>query len=418
LELQVASVPHIGVGRVGATSGARDGLALTEEPKQLVWQPCTISALTSLQGQPCAVIQDPPCLVQHFRLVNTIGVHAGPASAAMVAFYERPPSAPAVQLQLLGKRAPRAICVRIACALATSESTLRWATRLQVRFRVVGASGVGDTWEELEPSALEVDGIHGPVSCLVREEDGLELSHHYEFQTRFGDAYRLGAWSSASQALHFALAPPVPQHDAGIKVDSASTQATLSWLPFKPQATVASSFPSLAELPVEYSVVVHSGAQREPVASLVTRETSVTIRPLFASAAYSAHLVARWTRFSCPERSDEGCNFLLATFTTACAAREQPAAELSPHLSHERAALSGLEVVVPNVLTNAAGRVPATFQKSAARPVLPQLVPLPPPKFTARDPLASALTPPQEPSSARTLGTPRRPRPPGMSLQR
>jgi len=416
LEVQVAGVPLMSAGRVGADIDFNNDSDRTVETGSLAWQPCGVTAFTSVQGRPCAVIKDPPCLVQHFRLVDAVGMNVGPPSVPMVAFYERLVSPPTVELQVLGKKAPRALVVCIAFSLASSESTLRWATRIQVRFHVVSGSGEEDAWEELDPSGLDLRR-RDEASVLVREEDGLELSCCYKFEVRLGDAYRWGPWSPSSHTMEFTLNPPVPQDGSGIKVECDGVQAKLSWPPFKPQTALASRFPSMAEMPVEYSVDVHSGAQRELVASLVTRETSVNIRPLYPSTSYSAHLVARWTRFSSLSPPDDAGNHLSAAFVTAIPP-QQLAIGASQCFSTGCTGLPGLEKGTPDGGVGVSGRGPPVTQKTVARPALPQLVPALPPKFAARDPLSYALFSPQEPTSARPSSLPRRPWPPGNTLPR
>eukprot|EP00446_Apocalathium_sp_SHHI-4_P092004 CAMPEP_0177444334 /NCGR_PEP_ID=MMETSP0369-20130122/5937_1 /TAXON_ID=447022 ORGANISM="Scrippsiella hangoei-like, Strain SHHI-4" /NCGR_SAMPLE_ID=MMETSP0369 /ASSEMBLY_ACC=CAM_ASM_000364 /LENGTH=335 /DNA_ID=CAMNT_0018916369 /DNA_START=236 /DNA_END=1242 /DNA_ORIENTATION=+ len=301
--------------------------------------------------------------------------------------YEQIPSVPAVKMEALGRKVTKSMGARITFPVKTSANTLRWATRYQARFQKVGVADVVNQWED-----LELDRKRSRIG-VDPEEDGLELGSSYTFQVRLGDPCRIGPWSQSSRPLLFAVTPPEPHRTAGIKIDADDVQVELSWPPFMLIPSLVGSMPGFAEMPIEYTVVVRGGAHDEIVSTIVTRSTSIVVRPLTPATSYSASVAARWARFGDASHTHDGQ--LQAVFLTAPSSKRL-VAELSKGFSNAEAGGAGPEA-----------------SPVLGRSVLPQLVPMPPPRFTARDPLTYGRTATQEPpASARTSSYPRRPRPP------
>jgi len=295
-------------------------------------------------------------------------------------------------MEALGRKVTKSMGARITFPVKTSANTLRWATRYQARFQKVGVADVVNQWEHLELAVL--DPIESDrASVLIREEDGLELGSSYTFQVRLGDPCRIGPWSQSSRPLLFAVTPPEPHRTAGIKIDAGDVQVDLSWPPFTLIPSLVASMPGFAEMPIEYTVIVRGGAHDEIVSTIVTRSTSIVVRPLTPATSYSASVAARWARFGDASHTHDGQ--LQAAFLTAPSSKRL-VAELSKGFSNAEAGGAGPEA-----------------SPVLGRSVLPQLVPMPPPRFTARDPLTYGRIATQEPpASARTSSYPRRPRPP------
>lgn len=281
---------------------------------------------------------------------------------------------------------------------------------------------------------------------LVREEDGLELGCVYEFQVRVGDRCRLGKWSRESRHLRFSIPTPVPSEGSGLKVLERDQFAELSWSPFQPQPSLAAKMPSFRHLPIEYTVMVVGGVFKEPVTSVVTRDCSVKVCGLHPNTSYSATLSARWSRFESNGQYAEGKysdQILMAAFVTTGLGGKQLVAELSVRVPTQRIdgygpvetattrlPMDGMEpagvklnldpyyvqprlqhytpdfVRRPTIPANALqaataggfgrdeiqhddveeGSVPMGTTNN-----LPAIVPMPPPKFTTRDPLTYSL---------------------------
>eukprot|EP00747_Dinoflagellata_sp_TGD_P068199 gnl/TRDRNA2_/TRDRNA2_155605_c4_seq1.p1 gnl/TRDRNA2_/TRDRNA2_155605_c4~~gnl/TRDRNA2_/TRDRNA2_155605_c4_seq1.p1 ORF type:complete len:746 (-),score=134.79 gnl/TRDRNA2_/TRDRNA2_155605_c4_seq1:31-2181(-) len=465
------------------------------------WWPCQHASVISVGGTSCVAVRDLPFLVGQFRLFDTTRQIAGVPSIPMVTIYEPVSPAPTAELQALGVGAPRTLGVRLAVSLTAPGGTQRRATRCQVRFRALGENADCNTFQELEPTTLDVSG-GDEVSILVREEDGLELGQLYEFAVRVGDTCRLGPWSQPSRPHKFAVPPPSPPEGSGLRVNVEADCANLSWPAFLPEADLASNLPGFMKLPVEYLVTVFCGTTNEPVTSVVTRDTQATVRTLSPSTAYSAVLSARWSRFGGPwPEGDAGrapgglppVTGLMAAFVTSQSTKrlyaevsmrlahsggsvapvvasfpvdstEKAAVTLDvdpfyasvqpPHLSapwvrkptappqpRQAAAPRSGEALADDGSTNAAAEMLSQADVAAAEwaaenglagaangrnsgghtaeygvatnPLLPRIVPLPPPKFTTRDPLTFAPLMPAPPNSARAVAYPRRPAPPG-----
>mmetsp|Transcript_110826 Transcript_110826/g.353142 ORF Transcript_110826/g.353142 Transcript_110826/m.353142 type:complete len:2409 (-) Transcript_110826:234-7460(-) len=368
------------------------GRSATNQNARDAWQPCTTLTATELQDRSCVLVRDLPFFVQQFRLLDTHSLRAGQPSLPVVAMYEQIPSVPAVKMEALGRKVTKSMGARITFPVKTSANTLRWATRYQARFQKVGVADVVNQWEDLELAVL--DPIESDrASVLIREEDGLELGSTYTFQVRLGDPCRIGPWSQSSRPLFFAVTPPEPHRTAGIKIDADDVQVDLSWPPFTLIPSLVGSMPGFAEMPIEYTVVVRGGAHDEIVSTIVTRSTSIVVRPLTPATSYSASVAARWARFGDASHTHDGQ--LQAVFLTAPSSKRL-VAELSKGFSNAEAGGAGPEA-----------------SPVLGRSVLPQLVPMPPPRFTARDPLTYGRIATQEPpASARTSSYPRRPRPP------
>merc|ERR1719282_37826 len=138
------------------------------------WEPCQHASVVVLDGNPCIAIRELPCLVGQFRLFDAVQKCAGPSSPPIVTMYEKVISAPNVEMQALGKSIPRTLAVQLTVVLNAPGGTQCWATHCQVRFRKLGGVMERNTWNVLEPVAL--DASRGEdMSVLVREEDGLDL---------------------------------------------------------------------------------------------------------------------------------------------------------------------------------------------------------------------------------------------------
>jgi len=408
-----------------------------------VWQPCENTTPLNFDGLPCVAAWNLPLFVGQFRLFDTVQERAGPVTWPIATIYETRSPAPVAEMQALGKGAPRSLGVRLTFSLSALGGTQLHATRCQVCFRPLGSGVDSSVWEESEPTALYTSG-GDDVSILVREEDGLELGPAYEFAVRVGDKCRLGAWSAASRPLKFAVSPPVPQGSSSIQAVVEAEKAELSWPAFQPEALLATKMPGFAKLPMEYIVTVFGGSDHEPVTVFITRDIRATVRMLVPSTAYSAMVSARWTRFctSTPEIKLPGNGTslrtsLMAAFVTA-QLQKQTIAEMSVPLPSDMATptvanlpldSSGPEAITfdldpyhasvqqPNLPHVFARKppVPAHRQPSprrlgmasreigvlqapanveslplAGRKLLPTLVPMPPPKFTTREPLTFA----------------------------
>ncbi|CAE7629147.1 GIP [Symbiodinium pilosum] len=382
------------------------------------WFPCpVVTAPFSLDGQVCVAVRSLPFAAGRFRLFDPRSLEAGPATRPLVACYERlePCRGEMVALGAI----PKTLGIRLRIPLS-DRSTSRLAALLQLRFRRIGHEA--SSWEELPAEGLRDSSEE--VLLVVREEDGLELGFVYEFQVRVGDDCRMGTWSQASHPVRFALTPPVPSEGGGLRVVEQGDTAELSWAPFRPDADLQAQLPGFRRLPIEYTLSVSGGEPASPVAVLCTTETSATVRGLRPLCAYSAHLSARWSRFGLPE---EGHGALMAAFTTSGLGGSKLTAELSVRGSGSttvaRIPLEGLQPAAvtldldPYYLQPRLGHCKPDFVRKPSLPSsrsaqrteeaqtsdsaaphgdphkhsLPSLVPMPPPKFTTRDPLSFAL---------------------------
>jgi len=420
-----------------------------------------------LDGVPCLAVLDLPFLVGQFRLFDPGLQRAGLASKFMVSFYEAVVPAPAAELQALGKTAPRTLAVQLKIYLTAPGGTQQRASVQQVRFRPLGLA-TESAWEELDPARLDAQ-CGKEVAILVREEDGLELGPVYEFAVRVGDAHRLGGWSEPSKPLKFAVSPPVAPKAGGLRVVVGAEQAEIFWPSFQPDATLALRMPGFANLPIEYTLGVYVGTSDGPVATFVTRDTQIIARGLSPGSAYSAVLSARWTRFGAMGPSgiatsldDDKKTSLMAAFVTAHSPKKI-VAEVSLRIPHEKVgspttAILAMDGSGPSAVTVdldpyygsiqppnlqqafvrkptvpmmpvSSHPQPATTTSEFARaqgddinafgddeepplkgrPNLPALVPMPPPKFTTRDPLSFApLIEISRTTNSRYATTPRR----------
>jgi len=403
------------------------------------WIPCpVVSAAFPFEGTTCIAVRSLPFAIGQFRLFDPHTMRAGPATAPIVTVYER---VEVGTLEMVSKGdPPRTLGVQLQIPLDMPKGTGSRASCCQIRFRTMGREE--SDYKELQPQSLPESGaIFGTGSqprreafVVVREEDGLELGHVYEFQVRIGDRCRIGTWSRSFRPLRFALSLPVPLEGSGLKVVEQGDHAEISWTPFQPDVTLAAQLPGLANLPIEYTLSVLGGSCKEPLSSIVTSETRAVVHGLHPLTSYSTMLVARWSRFG--KASAEGRDkdhVLMASFVTSGLGGKKVTAELSVRLPTEQ--LDGYGPVAP-----ATAKIPVQGGQPAAvtldldpyfvqprlhhcspdfvrKPTvpsqrevedeemnpaenagppgkLPSLVPMPPPKFTTRDPLSFALLTP------------------------
>ncbi|CAE7806963.1 GIP [Symbiodinium sp. CCMP2592] len=318
----------------------------------------------------------------------------------------------------------------------------------------------GRPWaKSLVLSALWLGFFQGPK--VVREEDGLELGNVYEFQVRVGDVCRMGPWSKSSPPVRFALSPPVPCEGGGLRILEKGDRAEVSWAPFQPDAASQAQLPNLSRLPIEYTLSIFAddeGAasdsaetRRETrlVSSLSTTSTVCSVSNLRPLSAYSASLSARWSRFGNVESGSTAARAarLFAAFATTGLKGSKLTAELSvrlpagsndfhkvgaptrasipmegtgvpaavtldldpyyaqPRLNHYKPEFVRKPSLPSSRRTQAQDDSPEERPLSPKQPTLPRvLVPMPPPKFTTRDPLSFALLQPKPP---RPTATPR-----------
>eukprot|EP00434_Breviolum_minutum_P010930 symbB.v1.2.009636.t1/scaffold617.1/size180324/2 len=415
------------------------------------WIPCpVVSAAFPFEGTTCIAVRSLPFAIGQFRLFDPHTMRAGPATAPIVTVYERvePPGT----LEMVSKGdPPRTLGVQLQIPLDMPKGTGSRASCCQIRFRTMGREE--SDYKELQPQSLPESGaIFGTGAqprreafVVVREEDGLELGHVYEFQVRIGDRCRIGTWSRSFRPLRFALSLPVPLEGSGLKVVEQGDHAEISWTPFQPDVTLAAQLPGFANLPIEYTLSVLGGSCKEPLSSIVTSETRAVVHGLHPLTSYSTMLVARWSRFG--KASAEGRDkdhVLMASFVTSGLGGKKVTAELSVRLPTEQ--LDGYGPVAPaKAKIPVQGGQPAAVTldldryfvqprlhhcspdfvrkptvpsqrevedeeiaaESAGPPgKLPSLVPMPPPKFTTRDPLSFALLTPG-PGASKPSGGPR-----------
>ncbi|CAJ1458142.1 unnamed protein product [Effrenium voratum] len=390
------------------------------------WAPCpVVSAAFPFEGTTCVAVRSLPFAIGQFRLFDPQTMRAGPATAPIVTVYERV-EPPITEMLALG-RPPRTLAVRLQIPLDMPEGTGSRATSCQIRFRSMGRDEDASQWEELAAQSLHGQGdLCTPASILVREEDGLELGHVYEFQVRIGDGCRSGNWSKSSRPLRFAVSLPVPSQGGGLKVIEKGDRAEISWSPFQPDQALAAQLPGFTQLPIEYTLSVVGGTSKEPVCSLMTCETHLLVPGLRPLTAYSAMLVARWSRFGRLSEGRDQKHTLMAAFVTSGAGGTQLTAELSVRMPCEQldgygpaapaTARIPLEGGQPTAVTLDLDpyfvqprmghqspdfvRKPSVPRRQEAdsevedggqKPMLPSLVPMPPPKFTTRDPMSFAL---------------------------
>lgn len=373
-------------------------------------------------------------------------MRAGPATPPIVTVYERVEPG-RVEMIAKGEPCPRTLGAKLHIPLGTPMATGSRATCCQIRFRAMG--GEDSNWKDLEvqslPESSAIFGAgarEGEVShVLVREDDGLELGHVYEFQVRIGDRCRIGNWSRSFHPVKFAVSPPKPPEGSGLKVVEQGDRAEMTWAPFQPDESLAAQLPGFKHLPIEYTLSVLGGSSSEPLSSICTSETRAMVHGLQPLTAYSTMLVAKWSRFGAEGRDTE--HVLMAAFVTSGLGGSKLTAELSVRLPTEQ--LDGYGPVAPAVAKipvqggqpaavtldldpyyvqprlhhyNADFvRRPTTPSQRAQRSAeeeppaapegqggkLPSLVPMPPPKFTTRDPLSFALLHPVAPApGART----------------
>eukprot|EP00933_Yihiella_yeosuensis_P028971 TRINITY_DN22723_c0_g1_i1.p1 TRINITY_DN22723_c0_g1~~TRINITY_DN22723_c0_g1_i1.p1 ORF type:complete len:1273 (+),score=214.74 TRINITY_DN22723_c0_g1_i1:224-4042(+) len=332
------------------------------------WHPCPVSGTPFLaDGVPCIAIRALPFMVGQFRFFDAQIFRAGPPTLPLVTVYEEVFPAPSVEMTALGKGAPRTLGVRLHISRSAPGGTQSRASLYQVRFRPVGVEKgkpeQGERWEELDPQILPsavnprmassgsaagsrpLTGRSGsknlanqldPAEVIVREEDGLELGPVYEFQARLGDSCRLGPWSSSSKPLRFSVSPPMSITGGGLRTSVQNDSADFSWNAFGPQTRLAERMPGFKELPIEYTINVVGGTHKEPVSSLVTRETHIRVGGLKPNTAYSVTLKARWARFGVTgHEEDEKGEMLMAAFVTSGSGGRQLVAELSVRVPSE-----------------------------------------------------------------------------------
>jgi hypothetical protein len=294
----------------------------------------------------------------------------------------------------------------------------------QVRFRALGA-GKDKAWDETGEVPLSCAGGNGvtddarEATVLVRDEDGLDLGSVYEFAVRVGDSYRLGPWSAASRPLKFAVSPPCAREDASIRIQAEETNAVLSWEAFGPDAKLAARLPSFTQLPMTYTVSVYTGRTRELVTCLdvvggcssQAQCSSVKIPSLMPGTSYSASLVAAWNRFGscCPFEFGEGRPLMVA-FTTRpsstspgghCEYLRSGGISAELHRTQQSTTsrfleLSPTELSVISMASGDDASVLATSGEGISTRTdkqLPRLIPMPPAKFHARDPMTMATVP-------------------------
>lgn len=408
------------------------------------WIPCpVVSAAFPFDDTTCIAVRSLPFAIGRFRLFDPQTMRAGPATPPIVTVYERVEPG-RVEMIAKGEPCPRTLGAKLHIPLGTPMATGSRATCCQIRFRAMG--GEDSNWKDLEvqslPESSAIFGAgarEGEVShVLVREDDGLELGHVYEFQVRIGDRCRIGNWSRSFHPVKFAVSPPKPPEGSGLKVVEQGDRAEMTWAPFQPDESLAAQLPGFKHLPIEYTLSVLGGSSSEPLSSICTSETRAMVHGLQPLTAYSTMLVAKWSRFGAEGRDTE--HVLMAAFVTSGLGGSKLTAELSVRLPTEQ--LDGYGPVAPAVAKipvqggqpaavtldldpyyvqprlhhyNADFvRRPTTPSQRAQRSAeeeppaapegqggkLPSLVPMPPPKFTTRDPLSFALLHPVAPAPA------------------
>ncbi|CAK9030474.1 Copia protein [Durusdinium trenchii] len=422
-------------------------------PEGREWVPCpVVSAPFLFEGSTCIAVRSLPFAIGKFRLFDPQMMRTGTATPPIVTVFERIVEPGPVEMIAKGQP-PRTLAVLLTLPLDMPLGTGGRATCCQIRFRPMGRDGDPSKWEELDVQSLptEVRGVgkgtgkRREAAVVVREEDGLELGHVYEFQVRLGDRCRMGNWSKPFRPLRFALSPPTPSEGSGLKVCEKGDRAEISWAPFKPDEVLAAQLPGFAQLPIEYTLSILAGAHQEPLSSLVTCETSAQVYGLHPLSSYSAMLVARWSRFGklTAEGRDKG-HVLMAAFVTSGLGGSKLTAELSVRVPTEQ--LDGYGPVAPATAkipveggqpaavtldldpyyvqprlqhyspdfvrkpTVPAEREPedgAAGALEGASSKLPSLVPMPPPKFTTRDPLSFGLLNPVVPKPGAARPSPR-----------
>jgi len=441
--------------------GKNDSQDAADEGRE--WHPCPVAtAPFTFEGVPCIVLRSLPFTMGKFRLFDPKMLAAGAATPPIVTVYEEVSPRPEAEMVALGQGAPRTMAARLKLPLASPLGTGSRATRYQIRFRAVGDPATPWTDLAIQMLNYDSSAAHlrggqpEPAEALVREEDGLELGMVYQFQARLGDRCRLGTWSSSTSPLRFSVPLPVPSRGSGLKVSEGVESAEFSWAPFGPDEELAARMPGFRQLPIEYVLTVSGGISDAPVSSLVTRETKLTVGGLQPNTAYSAALVVRWARFGAVGQTGQDQEHMpLAAFVTQGRHPGQMTAELSVRLPTER--IDGYGPVAPAVAKmNFAGEketavtidldpyyVPPRMQhytadfvrkpslpspskkadekaevaneaeqsgatghtsspgrpNSSGKKGLPALVPLPPPKFTTRDPISFAMNSPAPPSA-------------------
>ncbi|CAE7400339.1 unnamed protein product, partial [Symbiodinium microadriaticum] len=397
---------------------------------------------------PCVAVRELPFRAGRFRLFDPSRMQAGPCTRPMVCLYEQlePCKAEMLALPRSADSIPRSLGILLQISFAGasgSTRTARLAGLLQLRPRgrrglLGGTDGsVGDI-HSIGTQELPAEATFREGPKVVREEDGLELGNVYEFQVRVGDECRMGPWSKSSPPVRFALSPPVPCEGGGLRILEKGDRAEVSWAPFQPDAASQAQLPNLARLPIEYtlSVFAEPGEPGERLlSSLSTTSTSCCVANLRPLSAYSASLSARWSRFGVAGDSDSAR--LFAAFATTGLKGSKLTAELSVRLGAEsmgavpavspasRASIPIVEGGVPAAVTLDLDpyytqprlnhytpefvrkpSLPSSRRTQAQdspeerplsprpQPTLPRvLVPMPPPKFTTRDPLSFALRP-------------------------
>jgi hypothetical protein len=278
----------------------------SESLEELRWVSCSDLLLREEDGVKYIAAHNLPFRVARFRLLHAALGQAGLSSARMVLGYEVPP-APRAELEILGTP-PKALGAMLKMSLTCPLGTHHLATMIQVRLRALGkgAHDHSSKWVELPPAPKPTAGITGSeCATLVREEDGLDLGTAYEFCVRVGDEYQLGPWSGSSKPYRFQLPPPVPPHKdgdecPGLSVRTGPTSTTFKWPAYVPQTFTCSS-PGMQQrlhsLTVEYMIVVSMAGHSEPMSTLVTQDTTITVQALTPGKAYTAILLGRWARF-------------------------------------------------------------------------------------------------------------------------
>eukprot|EP00913_Durusdinium_trenchii_P023496 g22074.t1 len=328
-------------------------------PEGREWVPCpVVSAPFLFEGSTCIAVRSLPFAIGKFRLFDPQMMRTGTATPPIVTVFERIVEPGPVEMIAKGQpprrdsltNVFRTLAVLLTLPLDMPLGTGGRATCCQIRFRPMGRDGDPSKWEELDVQSLptEVRGVgkgtgkRREAAVVVREEDGLELGHVYEFQVRLGDRCRMGNWSKPFRPLRFALSPPTPSEGSGLKVCEKGDRAEISWAPFKPDEVLAApqqraQLPGFAQLPIEYTLSILAGAHQEPLSSLVTCETSAQVYGLHPLSSYSAMLVARWSRFGklTAEGRDKG-HVLMAAFVTSGLGGSKLTAELSVRVPTEQ----------------------------------------------------------------------------------
>jgi len=461
-EVQAAEVEEPAAPEAEAAGAASGAAAASGQSGSFV--PCPVTKPFAFEGKACVAVRSLPFLAARFRLFDPSRMQAGPCTRPVVSRYEELAPCGAAMLALpLPQRSdapPRSlgILLQISFAGASGQRSLtaRLAGLMQLRFRRIGCVGATVSWEELPAEALFREGPK-----VVREEDGLELGNVYEFQVRVGDVCRMGPWSKSSLPVRFALSPPVPCEGGGLRILEKGDRAEVSWAPFQPDAASQAQLPNLARLPIEYTLSVFADdegdardtaeTRRETrlVSSLSTTSTVCSVSNLRPLSAYSASLSARWSRFGNVESGSKAAR-LFAAFATTGLKGSKLTAELSvrlpagssdfhgvgapttasipmegtgvpaavtldldpyyaqPRLNHYKPEFVRKPSLPSSRRTQAQDDSPEERPLSPKQPTLPRvLVPMPPPKFTTRDPLSFALLQPKPP--------PLTPRPAGLA---